>query len=493
MRLNVYNKLDKEIIRDLNVCMNRDNRFAHYYRNLGELIKEEEKNTAGSGNYVRMKIVNANEVDKTRLQAHKGVYRKVITINWQLTSFIQVLQGGDHVALFFQASTEQDVKLPGLIIYPRRSKNAILPLFPWDPKATPLCYPILCPYGEYAYGHKLYSLMKGDQKKLNFRERLELYAVENLEEAKQWEVNLDATSLIGNSGPSIMVDDVGFEEIVEEVAQHEYDAEDDLRFANEISEDSEDGEEECPKEREAGRRDAHGCKNTTAEDVVDCDMNEEDHEMDFQDAIAPAFNPIQPNDWNDDEPSGTEVQEENGRANDSHISQNEASGEAVEDTAEVDETETGENGSKKTGPLLYASLKQYVTYVYQRRKLIANRFLRGDKLGQLFLIDHFMRMLSHRYNFIREKCAEYLTSTKSKMLKARQRLADKLKLGITIGAQFSVPHTVPGSPRWLQQKFENAVAMCNAFGRPDLFVTATCNVNWPEIKVRASLNPNNHF
>lgn len=112
-----------------------------------------------------------------------------------------------------------------------------------------------------------------------------------------------------------------------------------------------------------------------------------------------------------------------------------------------------------------------------------NRFLRGEKLGQLFLIDHYMRMLNQRYSFIRDKCGEYLTSTKNKMLKARQRLADKLHLGITIGAQFSVPHTVPGSPRWLQQKFENAVAMCNAFGRPDLFITATCNVKWPEIKV----------
>lgn len=66
--------------------------------------------------------------------------------------------------------------------------------------------------------------------------------------------------------------------------------------------------------------------------------------------------------------------------------------------------------------------------MYQRRKLVPNRFLRGEKLGQLFLIDHFMRMLNQRYSFIRDKCAEYMTSTKAKMLKARQRLADSLKL-----------------------------------------------------------------
>ena len=49
---------------------------------------------------------------------------------------------------FCQASVEQDA--PGINIYPRRGKKTILPLFSWDPKTSPLCYPLLFPYGEQA-------------------------------------------------------------------------------------------------------------------------------------------------------------------------------------------------------------------------------------------------------------------------------------------------------------------------------------------------------
>ena len=52
-----------------------------------------------------------------------------------------------------------------------------------------------------------------------------------------------------------------------------------------------------------------------------------------------------------------------------------------------------------------------------------------------------------------------------------------------IGALMTVPNNVTGSPRWLRDRFENAVALSNKLGRPDLFITATTNTQWPELKV----------
>ena len=39
----------------------------------------------------------------------------------------------------------------------------------------------------------------------------------------------------------------------------------------------------------------------------------------------------------------------------------------------------------------------------------------------------------------------------------------------------------PGSPRWYNAKFQDAMAIVREYHKPDLFITMTCNPNWPEI------------
>ena len=39
-----------------------------------------------------------------------------------------------------------------------------------------------------------------------------------------------------------------------------------------------------------------------------------------------------------------------------------------------------------------------------------------------------------------------------------------------------------GSPRYYQEKFLNSTTIVARYGKPDLFITMTCNPNWPEIK-----------
>ncbi|XP_065645364.1 uncharacterized protein LOC136075855 [Hydra vulgaris] len=41
--------------------------------------------------------------------------------------------------------------------------------------------------------------------------------------------------------------------------------------------------------------------------------------------------------------------------------------------------------------------------------------------------------------------------------------------------------TYVGSPRALKENFEDAIAIINKYGRPDLFITFTCNPKWREI------------
>ena len=52
---------------------------------------------------------------------------------------------------------------------------------------------------------------------------------------------------------------------------------------------------------------------------------------------------------------------------------------------------------------------------------------------------------------------------------------------VNLGKLVILPSSFVDSPRYLQQKYQDAIAMVREFGNPDLFITFTCNPNWKEI------------
>lgn len=38
------------------------------------------------------------------------------------------------------------------------------------------------------------------------------------------------------------------------------------------------------------------------------------------------------------------------------------------------------------------------------------------------------------------------------------------------------------SPRQMQQLYQDSMAIVRCCGKPDLFITFTCNLNWPKIQ-----------
>ena len=51
----------------------------------------------------------------------------------------------------------------------------------------------------------------------------------------------------------------------------------------------------------------------------------------------------------------------------------------------------------------------------------------------------------------------------------------------TIGQRIIVASSFVGGPRYMAQLFQDAMAIVRKLGKPDFFVTFTCNPNWPEI------------
>jgi hypothetical protein len=65
-------------------------------------------------------------------------------------------------------------------------------------------------------------------------------------------------------------------------------------------------------------------------------------------------------------------------------------------------------------------------------------------------------------------------------------LQDALERGDTrteqVGKRIIVPSSFTGGRRNKAQNLQDAFAICRWVGYPDLFITFTCNANWPEIQ-----------
>ncbi|XP_074328068.1 uncharacterized protein LOC141665980 [Apium graveolens] len=51
-----------------------------------------------------------------------------------------------------------------------------------------------------------------------------------------------------------------------------------------------------------------------------------------------------------------------------------------------------------------------------------------------------------------------------------------------VGKRIVLPSNFTGGFRYMQQNFQNSLAICKEYGHPDLFVTFTCNLKWVEIQ-----------
>ena len=64
-----------------------------------------------------------------------------------------------------------------------------------------------------------------------------------------------------------------------------------------------------------------------------------------------------------------------------------------------------------------------------------------------------------------------------------QGIIDSIEIGENRGHKIGIlPSSFTGGPRDMQKRYMNAMALVQRFGKPDIFLTITCNPNWLEIK-----------
>ena len=132
-----------------------------------------------------------------------------------------------------------------------------------------------------------------------------------------------------------------------------------------------------------------------------------------------------------------------------------------------------EGGVKNMSPL------QFYCFHIQHRLNNPNILLRGNKLFHEYLCVMYAKVENQRLLYIQQN-QQTLRSEKYR------RICEDVSTSnnpddIRSGRKVILPPSFTGSPRYLHQHFQNAVAIAREYHKPDLFITFTCNPQWPEI------------
>ncbi|MCH79515.1 helicase-like protein, partial [Trifolium medium] len=133
------------------------------------------------------------------------------------------------------------------------------------------------------------------------------------------------------------------------------------------------------------------------------------------------------------------------------------------------------------------TIRDWLSFRIQSRKAEARTLLCSRRLYQQFLVDGFTMLEAERLNWLRKN------QTKLRVGKYH-RLNESSHTGIQNGQtkrgkRVVLPSSFVGSRRYLDQLYFDGMSISSHVGFPDIFITFTCNPNWPEIH-RELLNGN---
>ncbi len=119
----------------------------------------------------------------------------------------------------------------------------------------------------------------------------------------------------------------------------------------------------------------------------------------------------------------------------------------------------------------------FYKYRLVTRRVSNNLIHYGQRLFQQYLVDQYAKIEQNRLFYIR-------THQKDIRADLYQGLMDAVHNNQTlndIGRRIVLPSSFTGGPRNMHQKYQDSMAIVRALGKPDFFVTFTCNPKWQEI------------
>lgn len=108
-----------------------------------------------------------------------------------------------------------------------------------------------------------------------------------------------------------------------------------------------------------------------------------------------------------------------------------------------------------------------------------NPLIYSGKLFQQWIIDSYLHVESKNLNYCRFNQAKLKVETYKALTDYLQNFDNEDSTNI--GRKVILPSSFQGSPRHLRERYMDAMAIVSKYGRPDIFLTFTCNSLWKEI------------
>ncbi|XP_020080111.1 uncharacterized protein LOC109703807 [Ananas comosus] len=134
---------------------------------------------------------------------------------------------------------------------------------------------------------------------------------------------------------------------------------------------------------------------------------------------------------------------------------------------------------RKTNSRQCVTMREFYAYRIQNRLREGKTLVRGGRLFQQYIVDAFACIEEERLQYIRRNQANLRTEIYKGI---RDAVVEGDVDGNAIGKRIILPSSFTAGPRYMVQNYQDAIAICRHSGPPDLFITFTCNAQWPEIR-----------
>lgn len=124
-------------------------------------------------------------------------------------------------------------------------------------------------------------------------------------------------------------------------------------------------------------------------------------------------------------------------------------------------------------------MREYYCYKFQIRRNIFNPILYGMRLLQQFTVDTYIKIESMRLDYIRFNQSNIRADL-------YQGIVDSIHAGENradaVGKRIVLPASFTMGERDMKRRYLDAMALVQKYGKPDVFLTMTCNPHWQEIE-----------
>jgi len=124
------------------------------------------------------------------------------------------------------------------------------------------------------------------------------------------------------------------------------------------------------------------------------------------------------------------------------------------------------------------SMREFFAYKIMERKDESPYLMHTGKLFQQFLVDGLTMIEAERISYLQFNQKTFRAEKYSSVEASAEKGNNDSSM---CGKRYVLPSSFVGGARYMQQKYMEAMALCQHYGYPHLFITFTCNPKWPEI------------